>query len=145
MSKDKLIHVIRPRPEWSTGDPVTICGNKSFDGDLTPEAMKSHIKNKCRGSIHVAYGSCCVTCLSNQKERNWRHSGVDPSVSILADYIERAASGRKSEVKLVVQAEVMAMAELLELHKSQFEEIVKRRMLLAGGYSGLKIVKGGAA
>ena len=65
MSDEPIKHVIRPAPLWSTCEQITVCGNLVRPGDLTMNEMLGYIRAECRGSRHVAYRSCCVTCLNS--------------------------------------------------------------------------------
>ena len=65
MSNEPIKHVIRPASLWSTCEQITVCGNLVRPGDLTMNEMLGYIRAECRGSRHVAYRSCCVTCLNS--------------------------------------------------------------------------------
>jgi len=128
MSKTKLIHIVRPRPVWATGKPMTICGNISVDADLTASQMASYVKRECRGSVKVAYGSCCVTCLEHNRNIGWRNENRSEQFQNLFDYLERSNTRKHPEHGQRIDDEVQAVAELIERHGEEFRAIVQRRV-----------------
>ena len=126
MSKNSLTHIVRSRPSWAISKPMTVCGNIAHNSDMTSPEMEQYIKNECRGSVNVAYGTCCVTCLQNQNN-HFRHAGLSDEVSVLIDYLNRSGNRKHPDVKLQIDDEVQAVAELIAGHIDEFEAIVTRR------------------
>lgn len=122
--KGPLLHVLRPAPSWSTCEPITVCGNRARDGDLSVAEMVDHIRTHCRGSIKVAYGSCCVTCLDNMPGR-WGGSRLKPGVAAdtLVAYLSQIGR-RQAHRAPVIASELQALEELVTLHRDQFEGLV---------------------
>ena len=109
---DQIIHIVRGSPPWSTCEPITICGNKVAEHDKSLAAMEEYIKTKCRGSKKVAYGTCCVSCLSNMSPWFSSRTMVSAEANILVEYLTKF--GRHSgDRKDRIAAEISALNKIL--------------------------------
>jgi len=128
-----LIHIIRDRPIWSTTNGILACGNRPTASALTASEFEDYVKNECRNSRQVAYGTCCVTCVNHYKDpfnyRHIRNADKDAPKALLLEYLNR--SSREELYNERVRAEVRAIDELIEAHGDQFVSIVERIMLRA--------------
>ena len=123
---ERLIHVIRQAPSWTTGPAFTVCGNRSFEGDLTWPEMEEYIKKECRGSTHVAGATCCVTCLQNaSREARWggRRNG---QAEMVAKYLTQTPDRKHPEVATRRYAELQALDLLVSTHRAEYELHVER-------------------
>lgn len=88
--------------------------------------MRAYIDKECRGSIHVAGATCCVTCLQNAKNelRSW--GGTSPQGQMIARYLTKINARRHPENAIRRQAEIEALDELVKVHRREYEAAVDR-------------------
>jgi len=125
---EKITHVLRQAPPWSTCKPITVCGNMAAAGDKSLEQMKQHIKDECRGSKKVAYATCCVNCLDNMEPWYSARLSVSPAGATLHDYLSKY--GRDCEerkARIAIEVDVLSSILANTDFQAQVEKEVQQR------------------
>jgi hypothetical protein len=122
--KEPVDHVLRPQLPWrSTDTAITECG---YDA--------SKVKTISRGELIARFKDLgeqrtsiltCMTCLDTS--RRWAGWDVDPRQAIERE-ISWEARGRYSDdgPRLTLYYELLAIAELVETHRAEFDETIDR-------------------
>lgn len=127
---DPIVHVIRPRPPWRSPEhDLTECGIPPRENlSITREEFLRRYKRFGRQRTAML---TCMTCLTTFERWSGEHqvpaTWEDDPVAAMAREAEKLRwSRRANEKRERLATELAAIIQLVEQHRSEFDEIIAR-------------------
>jgi hypothetical protein len=124
--KEPVDHILRPRMPWRTAEgAITECG---FDAAKVKTLSRDEFAQRLKecGQQRTAMLTC-MTC--SDTARRWKDWDGDPRQALAREIAWEAGEGyfRRTDRGERLKDELIAIAELVEAHREEFDAVVTNR------------------